>query len=323
MFNGRTGKTKIDYRMKQVLQFLILFGPLSSYGWQSNQDNTVLSREFPVASIEVLDLETKGLSLNLSTWEEEKIRVEVLASRDNKPLSWEDNQLKKKLEAYSFDLSEQGNRLLLRVAYEKRTRLTSGNDNIVLLIKIQCPKSMDSYIQTSGGSITLGGLKGKQQLNSEGGSIRILEAEGQISANSMGGSFFVDTFEGELELNSSGGSVRIDHFSGSLQANSSGGSMSLFDTSGKIMAESEGGSIRANFIAPLQEITLRSKKGSIDMVLPKNLGMDVSFSASIVVSNHLNFEGESKKTLVKGIINGGGIPVTATTSGANVRVDYY
>jgi hypothetical protein len=126
-----------------------------------------------------------------------------------------------------------------------------------------------------------------------------------------------------VDLNSGGGSLRVDNFSGSLKANSSGGSMSLADISGTTIAQSGGGSMKANFIEPLVEISLQSKGGGLDLVLPKNLPMKVNFSGSNVVSNHLNFEGETKKTLVKGIINGGGIPVTATTSGANVRVDYY
>lgn len=310
-------------QMKRSFFSLLLLCPLWAFAWQTSPDKPILSKEFPGESIQVLDIKTKGISVNVNSWEEEKVLVQVLALRDNKPLDGEDAQLKKKLEAYHFDFREEGNRLILGVESDKKSGLLSGKDNIVLLIKVQCPKSMASFFKTEGGSITLAGLEGTQELQCNGGSIRAIDCKGKLIAESSGGSIFVDKFQGEMELNSAGGSVRIDHFNGSLKANSSGGNMNLLDISGKTIAQVDGGGIRANFLEPLEEISLRSKGGGIDMVLPKNLGMTVNFSGSSVVSQHLNFEGESKRSQVKGIINGGGIPVTATTSGGNVRVDYY
>jgi hypothetical protein len=309
--------------MKQLLQFLILLGPLSCFAWQSSQDQPILSQEFSGETIEVLDLQTKGLSVQLNAWEEDRIYVEVLALKDNKPVSWDDRQLEKKLESYQFNIREVGNRLIIQVDFERKPGLKSGKDNILLLVKVLSPPNKNSFFNTDGGSITLAGMEGMQQLKSHGGSIRAIDCKGQINAESSGGSVFMDKFKGDVDLNSGGGSLRVDNFSGSLKANSSGGSMSLADISGTTIAQSGGGSMKANFIEPLVEISLQSKGGGLDLVLPKNLPMKVNFSGSNVVSNHLNFEGETKKTLVKGIINGGGIPVTATTSGANVRVDYY
>ncbi|MFD2203730.1 hypothetical protein [Shivajiella indica] len=308
--------------MKQLLFLFLILGPISCYAWQSNQDKPILSQEFSGQTIETLDFQTKGLSVQLNSWEEDRIYVEVLALRDNKPVSWDDPQLEKKLEAYQFNVQEVGNRLIIQVDYEKKSRLKSGKDNILLLFKVMSPPSKNSFFNTDGGSITLAGMDGKQQLKSHGGSIRAIDCKGEMSAESSGGSIFVDKFKGEVDLNSGGGSLRVDSFSGSIKANSSGGNMSLTDISGKAIALSEGGSIKASFVKPLEEISMTSKGAGIDLILPKELPMTVNFSGSIVVSKHLNFEGETKKTLVKGTINGGGIPVSAITSGANVRVDY-
>jgi hypothetical protein len=310
-------------QVKRSLFPLILLCPLWAFAWQTSPDKPFYSREFPGENLQVLDIQSSGINVNVNSWEEERVLVQVLALRDNKPLDGEDAQLKKKLEAYHFDFREEGNRLILGVESDKKTGLLSSKDNIVLLIKVQCPKTLGSFLKTEGGSITLAGLQGTQELQCNGGSIRAIDCKGKFIAESSGGSIFVDKFQGEMELNSAGGPLRINHFTGSLKANSTGGSMNLLDISGKIIAQVDGGGIKANFLEPLEEISLRSKGGGIDMVLPKQLGMSVNFSASIVVSQHLYFEGESKRSQVKGTINGGGIPITASASGGNVKIDYY
>lgn len=309
--------------MKQVTLFLLMLCPLWAFAWQTDPEIPLLTKEFPAEGIQVLSVQTTGISTNVNAWEENGVLVEVFAFKDNKPLDPEDSQLKKKLEAVRFDFREEGNRLILHVDTEKKSGLLSGKDNIILLIKVQGPKILDTSFLTEGGSITLSGLQGSQEIQSKGGSIRAIDCQGKLMAESSGGSIYVNKFQGEIGLNSVGGSVRIEQFSGVLQANSSGGSMSLVDISGKTLAKADGAAIRANFIEPLEEISLSTKGGGIDMVLPKQLGMSINFSGSNVVSQHLNFEGESKRSLVKGTINGGGIPITASASGGNVKVDYY
>jgi hypothetical protein len=309
--------------MKNFIISMFMICPLWAMAWQSNPEIPLLTREFPAENIQVLSVQTIGISTHVNAWEENRVLVEVFAFRDNKPLDPEDSQLKKKLEDLRFDFREEGNQLILNVETEKKSGLLSGKDNIILLIKVQGPKILDSSFLTEGGSITLSGLQGSQEIQSKGGSIRAIDCEGKLMAESSGGSIYMNKFRGEMGLKAEGGSVRIEQFSGTLQANSSGGSMSLVDISGKTIAEANGAAIRASFIEPLEEISLSAKGGGIDMVLPKQSGMNIHFSGSIVVSQHQNFEGESKRSLVKGTINGGGIPVSASASGGNVKVDYY
>jgi len=306
--------------MKPFIIFLALFLPYLAFAWQ--EEKPFLSQEFAAAGIEELKLETAGLSVNISAWVENKVLIEIFAIRDNKVLSPDDTQLRKKLEDLDFDLQQQGKNFNFKVDQAKRTRIKMSMDNIVLLIKIQTPQNMSSEIQSTGGAVTIAGLHGNQHIRSNGGSMRIIQGLGTVRGDTQGGSILVDSYSGDMNLISSGGSVRVENFSGKLDINSAGGSLNLFDINGKISAVTVGGSIRAGFQEPLEDVNLASKGGAIEASLPKGLGMNVLFKGSIVVSNHLNFEGDSRKTQVKGTINGGGIPVVFETSGANVRVDY-
>lgn len=308
--------------MKPLLIFLALILPSLGFAWQNQEEKPFLSKEFAASGIDELKLETAGLSVNISSWVEDRILIEVIALKDNKAVSPNDPQLRKKLEDFDFDIGQQGKNINLKVDQAKRSGIKMSRDNIVLLIKIQTPQIMSSEIQSTGGAVTMAGLQGNQHIRSNGGSMRIIQGQGKVQGETQGGSVLVDSFTGDLNLISSGGSVRVENFSGKLDIHSSGGSLNLFDISGKISAESAGGSIRASFQEPLDGLNLASKGGAIDATLPKGLGMDILFKGSIVVTKHPNFQGESKKSQVKGSINGGGIPVVFETSGANVRVDY-
>lgn len=299
----------------------LLFSPMA-IALQAPQEKAILSWGFPASNKQVLNIQSAGLSLNYTVWEEDEVLIELLALKDNKPIGPEDAQVQKKLATYQFDLHEEGESISIQVEMQKQSRLRSNRDNILLFFRIQGPSNMNTQLKSESGSITLADLQGKQELQSNGGSIRAINCSGEIKANSAGGSFFVDKFEGQMELGAANGSVRIENFSGQLKAKSFQGSMSLFDIRGKVIAETENGSIRANFTLPEESILLKSNGGSIDAVLPKDLPMTVSFSGSIVSSQHPNFQGESKKTLIKGTINGGGLPISFETSGANVRVDF-
>jgi hypothetical protein len=309
--------------IKLILPALLFFiQPEIGIALQGQQEVAILSKSFPSEGLERLDIQTAGLSLSYTAWEEDHIVIEVFGMKDNKPIGPQDKQLQKKLSTYTFDIQRKDQTLFLQVVQQKQSRLQANRDNILLFFRVQGPAEVNALVKSETGSITLAGIQGKQELQSNGGSIRAINCKGEVLASSAGGSFFVDNFEGKMELGAANGSVRIENFSGDLKAKSLQGSMSLFDMRGKVQAETEGGSIRANFILPQESIFLKSNGGSIDAVLPKDLPMTVNFSGSIVSSQPSNFQGESKKTRIIGTINGGGIPVNFETSGANVRVDY-
>lgn len=308
--------------MKPFLILLSIFLPLSTLAWQANEDHPFLKRDFTTTGEEKLLAKTSGISVNLFSGEGDKVLVEVYAMRDNKALEPDDPQLEKKLAEFDFEFNQNEQEISLIVSQDKKPRIRMSRDNIVLVIKIQAPNKMPTNISSEGGSITLSEYQGFQEINSAGGSIRAINGNGHLIGNSSGGSIFVDNFEGDLNLNSSGGSVRVEKLSGNVEVNSTGGSLSLFDIKGKVVADASGGSIRASIDQPSQAVTLKSKGGAIDLVLPKALPMTLDLSGSIVSAQHPNFEGTVKKTQVKGAILGGGLPVTVSAPNSTVQLSF-
>jgi hypothetical protein len=109
-------------QVKRSLFSLLLLFPLWAFAWQTSPDKPFYTKEFPGENLQVLDIQSSGINVNVNSWEEERVLVQVLALRDNKPLDGEDAQLKKKLEAYHFDFREEGNRLILGVESDKKNR---------------------------------------------------------------------------------------------------------------------------------------------------------------------------------------------------------
>jgi hypothetical protein len=62
----------------------------------------LLTKEFPAENIQVLSVQTTGISTNVNAWEENRVLVEVFAFKDNKPLDPEDSQLEEKAGSCSF-----------------------------------------------------------------------------------------------------------------------------------------------------------------------------------------------------------------------------
>jgi hypothetical protein len=311
-----------SFTMKLLPILLILFLPFTGFAWQTGEDQPFLSQEFSLSGQEKLHLETSGLSINLLSWEGDEVLVEVYAMRDNKALDPDDPQLEKKLTEFDFNLQQSDQEISLKVSQDKKPRIRMSRDNIVLLIKIQAPSKMSTGISSEGGSVTFSGFDGMQEVNSDGGSIRAIDGKGHLLGNSGGGSIFVDNFEGDLTLKTQGGSVRIEKLTGNIVVNSSGGNLSLFDISGKIVADAAGGSIRASVKKPIEAVTLKSKGGAIDLVLPLAQPLSIDLSGGIVTSQHPDFEGSVRKTKVKGDILGGGIPVAVSAANATVQVSF-
>lgn len=83
-----------------------------------------------------------------------------------------------------------------------------------------------------------------------------------------------------------------------------------------IDASTSGGSIDVEVSKLGKYITLQNSGGSINLLLPKDKGLDLDLSASRVKTATLNnFSGKIEDDEIKGKLNNGGIPVKLRTSG--------
>ncbi len=288
----------------------------------SDPGDPYISKEFTLTGAGDLEIETAGASVSVWGNEGNQVLVELFVQRNGNPVDIQDPEVQKRLENYSIDISQKSNTISVLVENKNNNNWRKGNNNLHLAFKIQVPRAMSSNFNTSGGSISLEGLEGEQEIRSSGGSIRVVDCLGSIDARSSGGSFDIAQFNGNVDIHSSGGSIKVSDYTGELAINSSGGSVNLDDVSGSISANTSGGSIKANILTLENALTLKASGGSISAIVPRDLGMDLDLSGGRVNTALTNFEGEMKDNKIQGKINGGGVLVTLASSGGSVKLDY-
>ncbi len=296
--------------------FLFLF--FFSVSVSAFQADPYLTKEFTLNGSGNLKVETSGSSVAVTGTSGNQVIVDMYVKYDGRQIEMENEEVERELANYNLDISQSGN--MIAVIIKKKNN--NGRNKLNLSFKIQVPEEMSSKIQTSGGSISVDGISGEQEISTSGGSIQVVNSSGYVKTRSSGGSFRVENFEGNVEVESSGGSIKITHLTGDLNVNTSGGSVNLEDISGSISANTSGGSIRAELSNVEKSVSMMTSGGSITAIVPEGLGLDLNLNGGRVNSNLSNFNGEVKKDKVVGKINGGGIPVTMQSSGGSINLEF-
>ncbi len=307
-------------RIKTAFTFLVLVLlslPLSVFADDFRAD-PYLTKQFTLSGAGNLRVETSGSTVSVAGTAGNQAVVEMYVKLDGKEIEREDPRVEKELENYTLDISQSGNTVSLIVKRKTNTSRSKLN----LSFKLRVPREMSAKFQSSGGSIAIDGLNGKQDVASSGGSIQLINSSGQVKTQSSGGSFRVENFEGNVDVKTSGGSIKVNQLTGDLMIGSSGGSVNLEEIAGSIVVNSSGGSVKAQLSKLEKELTLKSSGGSITAVVPKGLGLNLDISGGRVNSPLSNFDGEIKKDKIVGKVNGGGIPVTMQSSGGSINLEF-
>jgi hypothetical protein len=110
--------------------------------------------------------------------------------------------------------------------------------------EIRVPAETRLSINTSGGSIKVGGMRLPAKLDTSGGSINVNDLVGDLDADTSGGSIDLKDIKGRVRVETSGGGIEAVSIDGPVHAQSSGGSIELQKVTGDIDAETSGGGIR-------------------------------------------------------------------------------
>lgn len=308
--------------LKYLLAAYLMALPLMSWGLTglAKFSDPYLVKEFSAAGVKQLDIQSAGSSIEVSSWAENKIYVEVFVRQNGKVVDHDDAAIQDKLKHYEVEATQTNGRVFVSIKSDK-SNWKDWKNNIQFSIEVKVPAEMSTSFQSSGGSIALSGLKGEHEIRSSGGSLKINNCAGSLAARSSGGSFSANSFSGDLTLESSGGSVKMDAIDGSLQINSSGGSINLNEINGKVVASSSGGTIKVSMVSMEEELSLKASGGSISVSLPQDQGMSLDVSGGSVSSQLAFFEGVKTNGSMKGTVKGGGVAVTLATSGGSVRVE--
>lgn len=294
------------------------------FSFDEEDDQPYLTKEFELNGPGSLDVQTSGGSISVTAHEGNQVKVEMYLRKGSRNLEPGDAEAQELLENYRLDISQSGNRI--SAIAEKKNQgqnwFNGKNNNTSVGFTVYVPKEMETSLRTSGGSINLDGVRGKQELNTSGGSLRLVNIEGPTKARTSGGSIHIEEYAGILDAHTSGGSIHLEDSKGELTVHTSGGSIHIDNVEGSIDASTSGGGINANLVAITNHVKLHTSGGSITAVVPDGLGLDLDLKGNRVNTKLQNFNGEAEKDRIRGSMNGGGIPVVMSTSGGNVTLKY-
>lgn len=284
-----------------------------------------LTKEFTLDKPGNLKVKINVGSISVSSHAGNKVRVEMYVRKGVKWITSENNAAKNILEDYDIEIVQSANTVSAIV--ERKSEIDNWfswftGDNISISFTVYVPEKISCILNTSGGSISLKGVTGKQEVKTSGGSLTLNNIQGSMEARTSGGSISIDKYSGILNAHTSGGPISLQDSKGELNVSTSGGSIKLNSIDGSIEASTSGGGIHANISTLDKYLRLKTSGGSITAVIPTGLGLDLNLKGNRVNAKLINFNGEAEKDKIIGSMNGGGIPVVMSTSGGSVNLEY-
>jgi hypothetical protein len=341
--------------MKNYL--LLLFVACQSYTALAQDNRTpYMTKSLSSSGIKAVFVKTSGGSIAVSGASGEDPRVEVYISGNNGRGDLSKDEIKKRLENYILDVAVNGGELHA-TAKSKGSGLFNWRNSLNISFKVFVPKQVATNLNTSGGSISLDNLAGKQDFETSGGSLRVDRLTGIIHGRTSGGSISVSNSGQEIDLGTSGGSINASNCQGRIRLETSGGSLRLDGLKGSINATTSGGSIQGNsingelitgtsggsinltqlacaldasssggsFHAQFNSVGKYVKvdvSGHVDLSLPSKQGLNLDLRADRVESDLLgNFSGVKEKEKIEGKLNGGGSSVVIRGNRINLDLN--
>lgn len=297
-------------RALMIVFLLVVSGPSFS------ADDPYLTKSFNLSSGE-LYVATSGGSIKVHGSSGNQVKVEMYV-KSNKH---SDKKIREIIEEdYEIRVEKTGSRI---EAVAKREGSGWSWNNISISFVVYTPKDFECDLNTSGGSLKIDGVSGRNhELKTSGGSITAEDMTGELEARTSGGSITVSEYVGDVDLKTSGGSIRLSDLKGDIEATTSGGGIRIKDVEGAVYATTSGGSIDAEINKLDDQLVLKTSGGSVHAEIPSGLGLDLDLRGNRVNTSLNNFSGESKSDRVRGTVNGGGIRVQLSTSGGSVNLDY-
>ena len=311
-------------------------------------------------NINAVRAETSGGSLTVEGTTDRNAKVEMFVRPNNSNDNLDKAEIEERLRDYDISIDQDGN-TIVATAKRRGSNRDDWRRSLSISFKFYTPRAVATDLRTSGGSINLSQLSGKQRFRTSGGSLNLTDVEGDINGQTSGGSINLNRCRtndrmdlqtsggsieakessGNMRLHTSGGSIRLTDLRGDIDAQTSGGSVQGSDLTGEIKAGTSGGSVRLSnvsgsvdastsagsvevSIVKLGEyVRLSTSVGSVRVKMPLDKGMNLNLSGSRVnIPESLSkFDGDIEKNRVRGRLNGGGIAVNISAGMGNVYVN--
>lgn len=195
-----------------------------------------------------------------------------------------------------------------------------GWDGLDVKYEVTVPGEFDTRIETSGGDVSISGLKGLIRAGTSGGDVTVSDHEGDTQVSTSGGDIHVSNLLGALKSETSGGNIRGTRIAGEIYVETSGGDITLKEISGKTTASTSGGSVRLGMLDN-QGVDASTSGGDIVIELPGDTPADIHAETSMGdVRCDFSIRGRLDDGNLEGEINGGGKRIRAETSGGDIAI---
>ncbi|MBV9624312.1 MAG: DUF4097 family beta strand repeat protein [Acidobacteria bacterium] len=161
-------------------------------------------------------------------------------------------------------------------------------------------------------------------------SIRIelrVPREANLKLHSEDGNLRVEKISGSFELESRDGDIALDDSEGSLAARTRDGNIDVRGRFKLLNLHTGDGNVSAAVMAAVQPEAgwiIRSGDGNVRLRLPGDLGADLlarTGDGEVRVDFPMTTSGSREENVVRGKINGGGIPIELSTQDGDIQVE--
>jgi hypothetical protein len=276
-------------------------------------------------------------SIEVKTTGDSRIVVDVL-----RKVEWSSNaRAEEILSQHEVNFEQQGNDLMIR-AKMPNGFLRWRRLGLQVRYVVSIPTEFNVDLKTSGGGIRVDDLRGEVRVKTSGGGLQFGKIEGPISGATSGGGITLAGCNGKVDVRTSGGGINIGSGTGELLAETSGGGIEIADFAGDAVVRTSGGAIRINRIEgsidastsggpivaalggqPKKDCRLHTSGGGITVGLDESLALNINAEASgggVTTELPLTVQGELRKGLLRGTLNGGGQALVLQTSGGSIHL---
>ncbi|MBN2413566.1 DUF4097 family beta strand repeat protein [candidate division KSB1 bacterium] len=321
--------------MKTIKILILLLVTVFSFVYADIDAN--LKETFDVNYGGTLFIESDFGTIEVTSWDQKKVQVEVLRSID----AFTQKEADRILKDLEITFDKKGDDVYVFAEYD-RGHFRWSNNRIKMRFVVSVPKEYNVNLKTEGGSISVSDLEGKAESKTSGGSLTFGQIKGPVNGNTSGGSIKLDGCIGDANVKTSGGSIRIGQVDGNVDAHTSGGSITIDKARGGVIASTSGGSINVEEVMgtieaktsggsvtarisaqPQSDCRLSTSGGSVNVQMADNIKVNLDAKTSggrVSTEFPVTVQGELSKTQLQAEINGGGPLLYLRTSGGNINL---
>jgi hypothetical protein len=301
--------------LKAILLFTVfLIGNLTACHIEVNEDSngdlqTLQEKTFSIQPGKDLKVEASSGDVTVTTWDKSEVYIKILGN----------DKAKEKME-FAFNNNEDE----VSVTAKREGSLMSWfSTGIKMRFEIKVPSEFNTNVNTSGGDIMVGEIKGNNMLKTSGGDVWVKNTDGVLKISTSGGEINLESNSGDMNVSTSGGDIKARNFKGNISASTSGGDILMKGSDSKIFAETSGGDIVLEYSGENKGIDVETSGGDIQIKLPADFNASAKMHTSggdIECDLTANNAQRISSSRFEADLNSGGAELIAKTSGGDISV---